>query len=110
MKGVELTPEILARLDADAQRIVGSLLAEATVEAELSELLPPDGTEFQDMLLDRELAMIADGMEPSRTYLRLSVVIAAWDAVHALVEIRSLPVTTAWAASGRRCADEHQTV
>jgi hypothetical protein len=75
--------------------MVAELLAEGTTGQQLGSLTPQDGLEFEEHLIDRELAMMADGVTPARSYFRLAVIRAARDCLLLEAEIRRLPTTAA---------------
>lgn len=74
--------------------MVAELLADESIEHQLDLLTPQNECEFEKHLVDRELAMMADGVAPERSYFRLAVIRAARDSLLLQAEIRRLPSTT----------------
>jgi hypothetical protein len=56
---------------------------------------PRSDSQFADALVDRELALIAGGMDPLRIELTIAVFAVARDALRAYAEIDALPETPA---------------
>ena len=57
-------------------------------------LMPRDGGEFEEALIARELALMADGVAPTEIAFRLGVVRATREALVLQSTIRALPTAT----------------
>lgn len=77
-----------------ACQIIGDLLENADRGLLLSAE-PRSDSQFADALVDRELALIAGGMDPLRIELTIAVFAVARDALRAYAEIDALPETPA---------------
>ena len=87
-------PEHLALPDwvqAEARMMVAEFLDREHFVRRLDALMPQDGGEFEEALVDRELALMADGVAPTEIAFRLAVVRATRDALMLQSSIRALP-------------------
>ena len=87
-------PEHLALPDwvqAEARMMVAEFLDREHFVRRLDALMPRDGGEFEEALVDRELALMADGVAPTEIAFRLAVVRATRDALMLQSSIRALP-------------------
>jgi hypothetical protein len=82
-----------ACVERAANRMVGELFSEGQVGACLHELVRWSDAEFVDQLVDRELALIADGVDPLGVALGVAVLRVAREALRASVAIHALPKT-----------------
>jgi hypothetical protein len=84
-------PATQAWLEASANELVAELFDEEGALRRIDALSPQDDAEFARRLIETELALLADGYDPVRVYLRLAVTRTARVALRARTEIRDLP-------------------
>lgn len=82
-----------ALVQQHANRVVADLLGEGELRHRLESLCPTSDSEFTQDLVDRELGLIADGVDPVRIRLRLAVLRTARDVLATCVAIHRLPET-----------------
>ena len=97
-------PATQAWLEASANQLVAELFDEEGALRRIDALSPGDDAEFARRLVETELALIADGYDPVRVYLRrLAVARTARVALRARTEIRDLPERRVPTHSRYRC-------
>jgi hypothetical protein len=81
--------QMAAVVQSAASRVVAELLGEQHGSRPLHRV--GSDSEFADGLVDRELAMIADGEDPLRVSLRIAILRTSREALRTFAEIRALP-------------------
>lgn len=88
----EVTPELSARIETAANQMVAELLDEKQTAA-APEFAPESDAQFTAHMIDRELALVADGRSAVHVALSLAVMAAVRRTLIQRAAIRALPET-----------------